>query len=169
MISGIKIYVADLSAYNNSILHGVWIEDLLDIDALEQQVADMLEQSPLENAEEYAIHDYEGFGGLSLSEFISLRRINKIALFLKEHSELGDTLLNYCNGELDEANRLLDECYLGTYDSVEDYAQAFGEECFVIDDALQHYIDWKSFSRDMILSGDIHVLEKQNKVLIFSA
>ena len=141
-----------------------------DIDThLQQQVFQMLEQSPLENAEEYAIHDHEGFGDLSLGEFVSLCRINKIALFLNDYPELGDTVLNYCNGERDEAIRLLDECYLGTYDSVEDYAQEFGEECFVIDQALQCYIDWKSYARDMFLSGDIHVLEKQKKLLIFSA
>lgn len=169
MISETKIYVADLAAYNNGILHGVWIEELLDIDELEQQVTKMLEQSPVEDAEEYAIHDFEGFGELSLNEFVSLDRINQLALFLNEYPDCGDIVLNYCNGDIDEANRLLDECYQGTYDSVEDYAQEIGEECYSIPDPLKYYINWEAFSRDMLLNGDIHVIVNQSKVLVFSA
>lgn len=169
MIYETKIYVADLAAYNNGVLHGVWIKDLLDIREIEQQVTKMLQRSPINNAEEYAIHDYEGFGELEIGEFASLNRINQVAMFLDEYPDCGDIVLSYCNGDIDEANRLLEDCYQGTYDSIEDYAQEIGEECYSIPNALKYYIDWKSFAHDMLLSGDIHVVEKQNKLLVFSS
>jgi len=61
-MSEIRIYIADLAAYNNGILHGIWVDATLDIDDIWQQIKDMLKQSPVDDAEEIAIHDYEGFG-----------------------------------------------------------------------------------------------------------
>jgi antirestriction protein len=168
MISETKIYVADIVAYNNGVLHGVWIEDLLDLDEINQQVANMLSKSPVGYAEEYAIHDYEGFGELEIGEFVSLNRINQIAIFLNEYQDCGDVVLTYCNGDIGEANRLLEDCYQGIYDSIEDYAQEIFEECYSIPDPLKYYIDWNRLARDMLLNGDIHVVEKQSKLLIFS-
>lgn len=169
MSSETKIYVADLAAYNNGFLHGVWIENLLDIDEINQQVVNMLSKSPVENAEEYAIHDYEGFGELELGEFVSLNRINQIATFLNEFPDCGDAVLNYCNGDVDEAIRLLEDCYLGNYDSLEDYAQEICEEHYSIPEPLKYYIDLNSLARDMILNGDVHVIQKQSNLFIFSA
>jgi len=63
MNKDINIYVADLSAYNNGILHGIWINALDEVDEIQDQINAMLEKSPEEYAEEYAIHDYEGFDG----------------------------------------------------------------------------------------------------------
>lgn len=57
MSEEIRIYVADLAAHNASHLHGVWIDDI------QEQVSAMLAASPVEDAEEYAIQDFEGFDG----------------------------------------------------------------------------------------------------------
>lgn len=64
MCTEIRIYVADLAAYNNGKLHGVWINATDDLDAIREQVNQMLAASPEGFAEEYAIHDHEGFGGV---------------------------------------------------------------------------------------------------------
>jgi len=42
MSEEISIYVADLAAYNNGILHGVWIDATQDIDDIQEQINDML-------------------------------------------------------------------------------------------------------------------------------
>ncbi len=63
MSNEIRIYVADLAAYNNGKLHGVWINACDDLEVIQKQINEMLESSPERFAEEYAIHDYEGFGG----------------------------------------------------------------------------------------------------------
>ncbi|MDR0779720.1 MAG: antirestriction protein ArdA, partial [Pseudomonadales bacterium] len=57
-----RIYVACLAAYNNGILHGAWLDAAQEPEALQNEVRDMLAASPIAGAEEWAIHDYEGFG-----------------------------------------------------------------------------------------------------------
>jgi len=69
MSEEIRIYVADLAAYNNGKLHGVWIDATQDLDDIQEQINAMLEKSPEGFAEEYAIHDDEGFGGYSVGEY----------------------------------------------------------------------------------------------------
>tara|TARA_Y100001973_G_scaffold91218_1_gene139613 strand:+ start:246 stop:407 length:162 start_codon:yes stop_codon:yes gene_type:complete len=48
MSEEIRIYVADLAAYNNGILHGVWIDSTQDIDNIHEQINNMLASSPEE-------------------------------------------------------------------------------------------------------------------------
>jgi antirestriction protein len=169
MYSEAKIYVADLAAYNSGILHGVWIDDLVDLDAIHEKVTAMLESSPVDDSEEYAVHDHEGFGELTISEFSSITSINQVALFLNEYPECGDIVFNYCNGDIDEANRMMNDCYLGKYESVEDYAQQIFEECYSVPSVLKYYICWERLGRDMLLNGEIQVIEVEGDVMIFSA
>ena len=65
----ISIYVACLAAYNNGKLHGCWIDATQELDDIQDQINSMLASSPEEDAEEYAIHDYEGFGSYRLGEY----------------------------------------------------------------------------------------------------
>lgn len=74
-----RIYVADLAAYNAGYLHGVWIdltpED--DTDTVGEQVEAMLAAGTVRfgaatcsaKHEEFAIHDYEGFGPVKVDEY----------------------------------------------------------------------------------------------------
>lgn len=80
-----KIYVADLAAYNAGILHGAWydLEDYTgDLDSLGGAVQGMLAlgtrkygRETLSVHEEYAIHDYEGFGCIPIGEYDSLESV----------------------------------------------------------------------------------------------
>ncbi len=85
MIKEIRIYIADLAAYNNGILHGLWVDATLDLDEIQELVDSLLNCSPVENSEEIAIHDYEGFEGVSISEYEGLESVQKKALFILEH------------------------------------------------------------------------------------
>ena len=78
MSEHIRIYVADLAAYNAGHLHGVWIDASLDLDDMQEQVKAMLAASPVEGAEEYAIHDFEGFDGYPLGEYEGLQTAHEI-------------------------------------------------------------------------------------------
>ena len=60
-----RIYVACLASYNAGILHGEWIEVTEFADDLKARVQAMLDRSTEEYAEEWAIHDYEGFERLT--------------------------------------------------------------------------------------------------------
>ena len=62
-----RVYVACLASYNAGILHGRWVElDSTDAgincDTLTEGTGAMLGESPIKDAEEWAIHDFDGFG-----------------------------------------------------------------------------------------------------------
>jgi len=59
----ILIYVVDLATYNAGYLRGIWIDACDDVNDIWKQIKAMLSENPIENSEEYTIHDYEGFGG----------------------------------------------------------------------------------------------------------
>ena len=68
-----RIYVACLAAYNNGHLHGRWIDANQDPDAIQVEISAMLAASPIADAEEWAIHDYEGYEGARLFAAAELR------------------------------------------------------------------------------------------------
>lgn len=82
MNNEIRIYVADFAAYSNNKLHGVWVSATDDLDDIWNQVNQLLAESLGGLVEEYAIHDYEGFGGYALGEYEGLETAQKIACLL---------------------------------------------------------------------------------------
>lgn len=154
----INIYVADLAAYNAGTLHGVWIDATNDLEDIQEQVQAMLAASPEPDAEEYAIHDYEGFGGYALSEYEGLEAAHKIACFIDEFPDFGGELLNQF-ADLEEAQRAAEEDYCGCYRSLAAYAQELTEQTTEIPQALAYYINYEAMGRDMALSGDVFTIE----------
>ena len=160
MIEEIKIYVACLAAYNNGYLHGEWIDATQDMDDIWDQVNAMLKASPVEEeAEEYAIHDYEGFGSYQLGEYEGLEHAHDLAVFIEEHGELASELLNQFNGDIDEATTAIEDNYCGCYSSLADYAQELTEQQGEIPQHLEFYIDYERMGNDMDMSGDIYTIE----------
>lgn len=164
-----ELYIADLAAYNAGHLHGVWVNAENDVEDIQAQIQAMLAKSPVEDAEEWAIHDYDGFDGIQLSEYEDLNLIGDYICFLNEYPDIGAMLLSHFNNDLNEAHLAGSELYRGCYDSVADYAQDIMEECHDIPDYLQCYIDYEKLARDMELNGDIFTLEIGSKVYVFLA
>ncbi|MGD9664693.1 MAG: antirestriction protein ArdA [Novosphingobium sp.] len=154
-----RIYVACLAAYNNGYLHGAWIDAAQEPWAIYDAVRVMLKASPIENAEEWAIHDYEGFGGIRLSEYTSFERVSQLAAFIAEHGKIGAALLDHHCGDLDEARKALTERYHGAHTSLADYVQELTEETTEIPQSLRYYIDWQAMARDAELSGDLFTIQ----------
>lgn len=149
-----RIYVACLAAYNNGFLHGRWI-DATTPDEIWEQVRAMLAASPIPEAEEHAIHDYEGFEGASLSEYASFETVCELAGFIAEHGELGAKVYAHFDDDLAEARAAFDE-YAGEYRSAADFAESLHEDTGTeIPQSLQYYIDWQALARDMALNGEI--------------
>lgn len=154
----IRIYVACLAAYNNAILHGWWIDATQGAEHIQEQVSAMLEASPEAGAEEWAIHDYEGFEGFHLSEWTGFAEVAKIAEFIEEHGELGAEIAEYYCGDLKEAREALEERYCGKWDSLADYAEHLTEESGQLEglpENLAYYIDFEAMGRDMEMGGDV--------------
>ncbi len=162
-----KIYVACLAAYNSGYLHGIWCDATQDEDGIYKDIYDMLAKSPVEGGEEWAIHDYSGFGDARLDEYESIPHVVKLAEFIDEHGELGATLLG--DYSIDDAQTLLEDQYHGAYDSEVDFAQSIFEECYsdAIPKNLIYYIDHEAFSRDLFMS-DYFSMEAQGRTHVFS-
>jgi antirestriction protein len=154
-----RIYVACLAAYNNGRLHGAWIDAARDPWELWEDIRTMLQASPVAGAEEYAIHDYEGFGGVRIAEYEAIDCVAHIAAFIVEHGALGAAVLDYYNDDMAEAREALEDCYLGSYPSLADYVQELTEDTTAIPASLRYYIDWQAMARDAEMSGDLFTIE----------
>lgn len=153
-----RIYIACLAAYNSGYLHGAWIDAAQEPWRIWDDVQQMLATSPVAGAEEWAIHDHEGFGELRIEECTGFDRVSALATFIAEHGEIGTALLNYYSGDLDEAREALADRYMGQHASLADYVQEVTEEAAPVPSNLRYYIDWRAMARDAELSGDLFTL-----------
>ena len=152
-----RIYVACLAAYNNGVLHGALI-DVLDEAGVWAGVRAMLEASPEPQAEEFAIHDHEGFGGAEIGEHAAIARVVEIAAFLRERGRLGALLLQEVDGDLGAAREAFED-YRGVYPGLADYVAELVEETVDIPRMLRGYIDYDAMARDVLLNGEVFTVE----------
>tara|TARA_R110001583_G_scaffold195438_1_gene373552 strand:+ start:11123 stop:11635 length:513 start_codon:yes stop_codon:yes gene_type:complete len=167
MNSDYNIYVADLAAYNAGMLHGVWIDATQELNDIHEAIQAMLAASPEPFSEEWAIHDYDGFGGLGLGEYESLEHVHAIAVFLEEHGELGQAVLSHWCSDIDQAQQALSDDYHGCFTSLADFAQALTEETTSIPDNLAFYIDYDKIGRDLEINDVYTVTTAYDEVHVF--
>lgn len=153
-----RIYVACLAAYNSGVLHGAWIE-VEDEDEVWAAISAMLKASPEPMAEEFAIHDYEGFGGVEIAEYAAISRVVEIAAFLRARGVLGGLVLGHMDGDLAMAASALDDQYWGRFARLADAFQELTEETTEIPEALRLYIDYDAMARDAVLGGEVFTIE----------
>lgn len=174
-----RIYAASLSDYNAGVLHGEWIA-VTDEDTMHEAIQAMLEASPTAKkygdvAEEWAIHDYEGFGDYKLSEFTDLETIVNLKDGYEQH---GAAFLAWAahdpNNNTDP--RDFEERFHGEYESLADYVQDYWEQCggWKEEDNPNmwwhpsRYVDWDAMGRDLEMGGDVFTIESENgKVFVF--
>jgi len=165
--------VASLADYTAGRLHGVWIDANQAPEGLARHVARMLNASPEPAAEEYAIHDYEGFGGLRLSEYETLETVAAIARGIDEHGLAFAAWAGYV-GTLDQGLlERFNSAYLGTYPSIEDFAEQYAEDIGLSDELVPGWaraylrLDIEALARDLAIDfvvaesqeGGVHVFD----------
>jgi len=158
-----RIYVASLSDYNAGRLHGEWITIDRATDEIHDRITQILDGSPEPGAEEWAIHDYEGFHGIQINEQEALDTVVWLADKLAEHGPAFTGWVAH-KGELDPDEDDFKDHYLGQFDSVTDYAELLADDMGV-DTMLDLYVpahlrsyvtfDAAAFGRDLELGGDI--------------
>lgn len=164
-MSNTKIYVACLAAYNNGCLHGKWIDANQDTEAIEAEVQEMIKASPCLDAEEWAIHDYEGFEGIKISEYESFATISEIARLLEEHgAPFAAYYGNQC--DLEEAKTNFEEAYQGEYKDEEEFAYETFKDIYEIPDYLENYIDYKAIAGDLFM-GDYFSVDSDGGIYVF--
>ncbi|AEV52203.1 anti-restriction protein [Rhodococcus phage RER2] len=165
-----SIYVASLTDYNAGVLHGDWfsLDDYADHEELTAAVEDMLSKSPTAAeegnvAEEWAIHDYEGFGPFKLgSEWAWFDFLYALHEAFTEH---GDALGAYIAGvssdrletpkDVEDMVSRFEEEYVGET-NLEDYAYDYVQDCGIFDgvsETFQNYFNYEAFARDLGCEG----------------
>ena len=187
-----RIYVASLSDYNSGNLHGVWIDtEGKDADELQADVSAMLRESRYPNitvdcpecdgdgcaacndsgsipsAEEYAIHDHEGFGRM-VEEYTSLSDVAELEETLSECDE-PDAFIAYSDHVGGATLSQFQDAYCGEWDSELAYAENLFDECYAHDipENLRFYIDYEAFQRDLFIN-DCFSEESETGVYVFN-
>ncbi|MFV0318358.1 MAG: antirestriction protein ArdA [Microthrixaceae bacterium] len=153
-----RIYVASLSDFNAGHLLGAWIDADDEPEALLGAIDDMLQQSTEPVAEEWAIHDQDGFSPLVLSEFESIDTVSRIAQGITEHGIAFAHWAAEIGTDQDDLDAFEDH-YLGHWPSMtafaEELADDFGieQQLDAISEPFRWYIrvDYDAFARDLSL------------------
>lgn len=164
-----RIYVADLQAYNNGTLYGKWIDADQSEEEILEEIQEMLKNSPYPNSEEWAIHDYEGFGNYSISEHESIENVSQLAQSINEH---GEAFTLYASDVgFDYALEHFEEAYQGEWDSEEDFAENLIDDLGYLNEIpehLQFYFDYEKFTRDLFINDYVSFTLPNYNVAVFN-
>ena len=164
-----RIYIADLAAYNEGRLVGKWIE----ADSAVNEAEDFLAE--IAPHEDIAIHAHEGFG-LTVGEYESMQDIEDFAEVYDKVQD-GDAFaawLDYQGYGLSEAKDRKEEfedAYQGQHDSEEDYAEQLLDdtgELNSIPEHLRYYFDYDAYARDQLISDCFSVKCKTGGIYVFN-
>lgn len=186
-MSDYRIYVACLASYNNGVLHGRWIDlGGTDEETVQEEIAAMLRESPCPNvevdcpecggrklsllpcplcrgkgkvpsAEEWAIHDYEGFPS-SFGEYASIGELLRYANLHEKYGAAFEVWYRNADADIKTDEDAFNEAYEGEFDELSDWAERFIEETGLLSnvpDELARYFDTEAYARDYELGGDI--------------
>lgn len=164
-----SIYVASLAGYNNGRLHGEWMDAARDPADIHADIAAMLARSKDPGAEEFAIHDYEQFGGCRIHEYDTIEVVSQIARGIAEHGFAFAAWAEVHEGAPERFDDF-ERSYLGHYKSLENYALqiaddlGYNAEIARLPEQMQAYVkvDTAAMARDLELSGDVYVAPDPN-------
>jgi antirestriction protein len=140
---------------------------------MQEEIAEMLAKSPVADAEEWAIHDYEGFQGIKVNEWHDLEKLAEIASALSDadNPELLAELHNHLGySDINQAVEYMDY-YQGEFDDLESYAMDFIESTGDLDrlpKSLHNQSIMQAFGRDCEMNGDIFTIELDHKIHVFT-
>ncbi len=169
-----RIYVSSLSDYAAGTQLGTWIElghDVTEDDVCDQ-IAELLQHSS-HDGEEWAIHDYEGFGALNLGEYERLKDVVWWAQVIDEHgTDLGSALIEIAADRGTTPQRVYEEAYEGKWDSFRHYAEELFDELYpsMNEQQVLSYVDYESFARDLEMGGEYNMRQADDYsgVFVFS-
>lgn len=165
-----RIYVACKASYDSGTLYGGWIDDCTDADAIRDSVAAILRASRFPSAEEWAIHDYEGFYGIKLEESHDINELAELAKLIKETAD--DDLMRAAIAVSDDTDpdtlrEMLQDRYQGCYDSLAEWAESLCEDIYAdslakLPPFIRNHIDWEYVAENELIMGGDYVTTRVN-------
>lgn len=129
---------------------------------------------PAPSSEEWAIHDYEGFGGLDVSEHASFEHVAALAELLEDHpGKVIQTAIDHLGDATTDARRVQDwiaDNYAGEWETLEAFAENMLEDTGEMDTwpkVARDYFDMERYARDLELGGDVFTIEAPGGVFVF--
>ncbi len=125
---------------------------------------------PYPSAEEFAIHDHEGFEGVKVGEYDSIGDLVRLSAAIEEHGEAFAAFYDHYGNDVDGAVSKFEDAYRGCHKSVEEYAEELLDDCGTLSDLpanLRYYFDYAAFARDMELNGEIWTHNGDDGVHVF--
>jgi len=171
-----RLYFACLAAYNAGHLHGEWVDFYPGItpEEIQEAIDAMLKASPVPDAEEWDIHDAEGFAGLDSGSFELLCQVSEL---IHEHQEgavkgfIGHVGSSNLVAEIDNFS----DIYIGRFKSEEDFCEEHlgiaeaAEQIQVFDWAtLDQYIDWERIAKDAFINSYFSHKEAHEEVHVYA-
>ena len=177
-----RIYVACLASYSSGILHGTWCD--FTTDDIHEQVQAMLRDSKYPNvmvecpacsgtgctscadkgevpsAEEWAIHDSEGFPRGYVQEHSDFDELADMAELIEEQGLELVTAAMDCTSADDAASirSMIEDNYCGVHDSLADWAEEMCADIYYAEikglpGFIKYHIDWAAVAQEL-LGGD---------------
>lgn len=109
------------------------------------------------SAEEWAIHDHEGFYGL-VKEYTPFERVAELAELLDEHGEAFAVYAEHVGDDSFADSDGFQDAYAGEHDTLAAWAEEFMDETGGLDEVpenLRAYFDFEAYARDCRLNGDV--------------
>ncbi|WP_030007983.1 antirestriction protein ArdA [Picosynechococcus sp. NKBG042902] len=173
-----RIYVACLTAYNNGFLHGTWIDADQDADDIQEAVEEMLKTSPAwklgDICEEWAIHDYEGFEDIRLSEWEDFETVSALAQAIANHGPAFAAFYsNNQYGDVASTVEAFEDAYQGIYEDKEDFVYSQLEDLGTLDawekaGMMTCYINFKAIARDWFICDYFSEPTSKGQVYVFA-
>lgn len=169
-----RIYVACLASYNAGILHGAWIDCDQDPDDIRDAIAAMLAKSSQPNAEDWAIHDSEGWCGVRVSESHDIDELAELAELITDadDEDLIEAAIACSGGFGPDEIRATLERFVGSYDSLADWAEELCSDLYDLSafpSFITSHIDWEYVAKnELIMSGDYTHERVNHREYIFS-
>jgi antirestriction protein len=161
-----RVYVGTYSKYNSGSIAGDWLdlEDYTDKEGFYQACAELHDD---ESDPEFMFQDWEDIPSGMISESWIDEEVFELLAMDEEDRKLLTLYRENVNqdGDLGEAR----DAFHGTYDSAEDYAESFCEDCGYLKDVpdfLKYAIDWERVARDF--SQDVDFVEHNGQVWVFN-
>lgn len=161
-----RMCVASLSDYNAGRFHGAWLRADVEPEELHEGVQAMHRASPAPGAEEWAIHDFDGFGAVQLSECESLETVASLARGIAEHGPAFAAWAAISDSDVESPDGF-EATYRGRWGSADAYADDLLDDLGATE-VLEQVLTWlrpyvrldtAGFARDLQLGGDIHVVD----------
>ena len=156
-----RIYVSCLKSYNEGNLIGRWIDATGDI---QEEINELLEET---GGEEWAIHDYECFGGLTIGEYEDVERVAELGTLIEEHGEAFAVFADHEGAEFAIVERF-EESYCGEWDSETAYAENLFDELYEVPDYLVGYVDYEKFARDLFVNDNYSATGESGQLYVFN-